>query len=404
MISKQVLIEISNRQKDYIKGIPSFERDALSELQCGIRGYALVISGIRRCGKSTLLAQLLRREEKRGKSVFYLNFDTPEMYGFSFSDFQLIDELVAEGGYNAVFFDEAQVIEGWEIYVRGKIDMGMQVAVTGSNASMLSRELGTKLTGRHVTQELFPFSYSEYCGFKGLAKGAESLEKYLDDGGFPKYVETGEKMLLDELVNDILYRDIAVRYNIRDERTLKMALSLLLSNIGNLVSASKLKQQLGVRSTTTVSDYLSFFQQSYLLEFIPKFSYSYKVQMVNPRKVYCVDNGIVTNVSRSFSRNSGHKLENAVYGALRRQSKELYYYNEGAGECDFIVAKNGVPERAVQVCFELTTENRQRDVMGLLSAMDSLNLEKGQIVTFDKMDKMVVGGKQIEIIPFYQLF
>lgn len=402
MISKQELQEACRTQKSRLVTGNSYPRNALSGLPINLHDFALVISGIRRCGKSTLMGQMMAEAEKDGNSVFYLNFDTPNAYGFTFDDFRIVDEMLAEMPYDILFFDEIQVVDGWEMYIRGKLDEGYKVVVTGSNASMLSRELGTKLTGRHITRELFPFSYNEFCGYKSLPFDEKSLAQYLCTGGFPKYVETGEDELLEELVKDILYRDIVVRYNLRDERTLKLTLSLLLSNVGNLVTASKMKQQLGVKSVSTITDYFSFFEQTYLLAFVPKFAYSMKAQLVNPKKIYCIDNGIVSAVFKSFSRNDGHKLENMVYCYLRRKYKEIYYFNEGMGECDFIVADGGIPQIAIQVCWKLTAENRDREVNGLITAMSSLNIEQGYLLTFNQNDTIMEQGKPIQVKPAFE--
>lgn len=402
MISKQEMTEACKVQKSRLMNSKSYQRETLCGIPKKLHDFALVISGIRRCGKSTLMGQMMSEAEKQGQTVFYLNFDMPQAYGFAFDDFRIVDEILSEKQYDMLFFDEIQVVNGWEMYVRGNLDEGRKVVVTGSNASMLSRELGTKLTGRHITRELFPFSYREFCGYQALSVGEASLRQYLNTGGFPKYVETGEDELLEELVKDILYRDIVVRYNLRDERILKLILSLLLSNVGNLVTASKLKQLLGVRSVSTITDYFSFFEQTYLLAFVPKFAYSIKAQLVNPRKVYCVDNGIVSAVYRSFSRNDGHKLENMVYCHLRRSYKEIFYFNDGTGECDFIVADGGIPQMAIQVCWQLTAENRDREVKGLCMAMSALNVENGYLLTFNQNDKIVEEGKIIQVRPVYE--
>lgn len=402
MISKQEIIEACAAQKNKLLSGKSYRREMLCEFPEKLSDYALVISGIRRCGKSTLMGQMMNDAEKEGLSVFYLNFDMPQAYGFMFDDFRIVDELLSEKQYDILFFDEVQVVTGWEIYIRGKLDEGRKVVVTGSNASMLSRELGTKLTGRHVTRELFPFSYNEFCGYKALTPGEGSLMQYLETGGFPKYVETEEDELLEELVKDIVYRDIAVRYNLRDERTLKLMLSLMLSNIGNLVTASKLKQQLGLKSVTTITDYFSYFEQSYLLAFVPKFAFSAKAQLVNPKKVYCIDNGIVSVISKSFSRNDGHKLENMVYCHLRRRYKEIFYFNDAGHECDFVIAHGGIPQMAIQVCWQLTAENREREVKGLYAAMSSLNVEDGYLLTFNQRDRIMGNRKLILVKPVYE--
>ena len=317
MISKSDIVEAIRVQRERLRKFQSFRRDLLLSLPPLVADYALIISGIRRCGKSTLLAQL-SVDRYKPEEVLSLNFDTPLLYGFEFSDFRIVDEVIKEHeGCIALLFDEIQIVDGWEVYIRGKLDEGFYVGITGSNASMLSRELGTKLTGRHITKELFPFSYAEYCGFTGKTIGDSSLYDYLHRGGFPQYLQLDDQDVLTDLVNDIVYRDIAVRYNIRDDRSLKSLLAYLMGNVGNLVSATKLKQILGMKSTSTVSDYFSYFEQTYLINFVPKFSYSYKAQLLNPKKVYCVDNGVVFVTSSSFTRDEGRSA--VVHPSVRHR-------------------------------------------------------------------------------------
>ncbi len=303
-----------------------------------------------------------------------------------------------------LYFDEIQVVEGWEIYVRGKLDQNFQVVVTGSNASLLSRELGTKLTGRHISKELFPFSFVEFCEFLGKQNNANAVEDYLQQGGFPQYLQLGEDEILNALINDILYRDIIVRFGIRDERSMKRLLLFLAGNIGNLITAGKLKQSLEVKSTATVQEYLSHLEQAYVIQMLPKFAYSYKVQLANPRKVYFIDNGLQRVISPSFSPDLGRKLENAVFWELRRQFAELYYYNENHKECDFVVCQNSMPVQLIQVCWQLNAENIVRERDGLLDAMNFFGFEQGKIITLNQEDKMIIDGKTIEVLPFFQVF
>lgn len=404
MVSKSDVVEAMRVQHERARRFQGYRREMLSSLPVLMADYALVISGIRRCGKSTLLAQLASGRYKP-EEVLFLNFDTPLLYGFDFNDFRLVDEVIREReGCTVLFFDEIQVVDGWEVYVRGKLDEGFYVGVTGSNASMLSRELGTKLTGRHVTKELFPFSYAEYCGFMGKAVGADSLYGYLHQGGLPQYLQSDNRDVLADLVNDIVYRDVAVRYNIRDEHSLKSLLAYLMGNVGNLVSATKVKQMLGMKSTSTVSDYFSYLEQTYLIGFVPKFSYSYKAQLLNPKKVYCVDNGIVSVASPSFTRDEGRRLENMVFAELRRRYSEIFYYNENRKECDFIVVRDAVPRLAVQVCYDLTAENRRREVDGLLDALAFFRMNEGVILTYNQRDKFLVEDKTIEVLPAFEYF
>jgi hypothetical protein len=223
----------------------------------------------------------------------------------------------------------------------------------------------------------------------------------LENGGFPEYLKTQNQDILAALIDDILYRDIAVRHNIRDVKSLKRLLIYLASNVSNLITATKLTQIIGIKSTATILDYFSFFEQSYLIQLMPKFSYSYKVQMVNPRKIYFIDTGLLGAVSASFNKDLGKKLENMVFWELRRQQKEMYYYNEKGQECDFVVCKNHIPEQLIQVCYNLNKENETREQQVLFEAMEFFNLKNGIIITLNQQDVILNQGKRIDVIPAY---
>lgn len=404
MISKKEIEQTSDKQTNDLLQKQSYPREAIDCVH-NIDGFATVISGVRRCGKSTFMSQLIKKEiETNPKTkIFYLNFDTPAMYGFAIEHFALIDYILTDRNVTSIYMDEVQNVDGWEIYVRGKLDEGYRVTITGSNASMLSRELGTKLTGRHVTYEMFPFSYNEFCGFTGIEPTTAATRQYMNKGGFPAYLANGEPAVLNELVNDLIYRDIAVRYKLRDAQTLKRAAAILLSNIGNIVTATKMKAQLGLGSVTTMNEYLSYFNECYLFDFVSKFSYSAKARMISPRKVYCIDTGVVNVSGVSFSSNEGHNLENMVYIALRRRTKDIYYFSNQSDECDFIVAENLTPSLAIQVCHELSIVNRVRETKGLFLAMEELNIPKGIIISTAQEDTIIEAEKRIDIVPFDKL-
>ena len=402
MIRKSELGDVIAAQQQQLAAQKSYPRKMLENIKI-LPDFALVVSGIRRSGKSTLLSQLI--EKQTDNNYLFLNFDAPQLFTFEFADFALLDEIIAENPQRqTLYFDEIQIVDGWEVYVRGKLDSGFQVVVTGSNASLLSRELGTKLTGRHISKELFPFSFAEYCEFLGKEKNAEALADYLRQGGFPQYLQFNEDDILHTLINDILYRDIVVRYGIRDEKSMKRLLLFLAGNVGNLISANKLKQSIEVKSTSTVQEYLSHLEQAYVIHLLPKFSYSYKTQLANPRKIYFIDNGLQRVITPSFSQDLGRKLENAVFWELRRQYPELYYYNEHHKECDFVVCKNNEAVQLIQVCWQLNAENLKREQEGLLDAMNYFGLPQGYIITADQKDKILMDGKVIEVVPFAQLF
>jgi predicted AAA+ superfamily ATPase len=364
-----------------------------------LSSHALIISGIRRCGKSTLLMQMMKAMDV--ETLLYLNFESPQLFEFSVLDFTRLDNVIAQKGVKTLFFDELQLVEGWEMYVRQKLDEGFQVIITGSNASLLSKELGTRLTGRHITQELFPFSYSEFINFKALTPSTNSLKIYMFTGGFPEYVKTGDEEQLATLFNDVLFRDIVTRYGIKDIKSLQRLASYLISNVGNRITATKLKQSLSIGATSTILSWFSHLEFSYLVAFLPMFSHSTKAQLINPRKVYAIDLGLVNVISNTMTEDLGRKFENLIYLHLRRKNTELYYFDE-KGECDFVVMKNGELVKLVQVCYELTPDNLKRELNGLLQAMKFFNQQKATIVTFDNTDFINEDGFEIEVIPAYK--
>jgi len=399
MIQQETIRQVIETQKGKLQAnSSSLERELLPSLP-NLTSHALIISGIRRCGKSTLLLQMLKQKHKNS---LYLNFEDPRLFGFELADFQLLDAIILKMNVKNLFFDEIQIINGWELYVRQKLDENYRIVITGSNASMLSRELGTKLTGRHISKELFPFSYTEFLSFNKFKANTYSWEKYTEIGGFPEVVKTGNLDILAALFSDILNRDIAVRHGIRDTISLKRLSVYLVSNAGSLVSARKLLQPLGIHSSTTILEYFSFLEDCYLINFIPKFSYSSKAQAINPKKIFVIDPGILLVASQSFSPNKGHLLENLVYWHFRRQGKELFYFQEKQGECDFVVFKNGKFELAVQVCYELSSENSTREKSGLNEALNFFGSNNGIILTFNQKDTYIRNGKKIEIKPAWE--
>lgn len=376
------------------------------EIPSALNEFARIITGIRRSGKSTFVNQDFLKTDR---NAFYLNFDDPALYGFSASDFVILEEAIERfqnenKGSKAVYFDEIQVVEGWEVFVNSQLRKGNLVTVTGSNASLLSYELGTRLTGRHLDYELFPFNFDEYCKLRKCDKTSESFKHFLEEGGFPEYLIYNRTDILKRLFEDILMRDVIVRYGIKDVRSVKILSVYLASNCGNLITGSKLSAQLGLKTTATILEYLSFLEQCYLFFFVPKFNYSAKAQSVNPKKVYCIDTGMIQNVTLSINADMGRVFENAVFIELRRRTKNIWYYSEAAFECDFLYGHDVVPENAVQVCYELTSENKEREVRGLVETCKKFPGVKPLIVTFNQNDKISYGGMIVEAVPAVEFF
>ena len=268
----------------------------------------------------------------------------------------------------------------------------------------MSSELGTRLTGRHLDYEVFPFSFTEFCKLLKKDISAESFSEYLEKGGFPEFLLYRQNQILPRLFDDILFRDIIVRYGIKDSRSLRILAVYLCSNCGNLITGSKLSAQLGLKTTATILEYLSFLEQSYLFSFIPKFDYSPKAQSVNPKKVYCIDTGLIKSISLSSAKDLGRLFENAVFNKIRRKTKNIWYYAEQGFECDFLYGSSDVPEYAVQVCYELTPENLEREAKGLAETMKKFPGLTGKIVTLNQKDKINFNGQLIEVIDAMDFF
>ena len=398
--------------KDTLRNVVKAQRAELERLKLGIKREALgtidldlpfvtVLTGVRQCGKSTLLHQLM---SNTGGS-HYFNFEDPRTAGFEVGDFTRLEEVFDEDSTptDHIFFDEIQNVPGWELYVRSALMRKKHFAITGSNASLLSAELGTRLTGRHLNTELFPFSYPEYLAFLKQRPGPKTLAQHLQQGGFPDYLALGRSDILQELFQDILLRDIAVRHQIRNVKSLRELALYLLSNVGKDISYNNLAKAFSLGSANTAMDWISYYEDSYLLFQLPRFDYSLRKQAVNPRKVYSIDNGLTTVNTLSFSQDLGRGLENAVFLALRRiHGQGNLFYFRGKGECDFIVREKNKITCAIQVCLELHEEDRKREVEGLSEAMKGFDLDQGTIVTLDQEDHLEVDGRAVNMVPAWK--
>jgi len=397
MLTKETIREVIMSQRETLNkselGTPREKEVKIEE------SFALLITGIRRCGKSTFLHQILKKQKKG----YYLNLEDPRLDGFELSDFNkieiIMEELYGEGG--VYFFDEIQNIEKWEKFIRYLIDKKERIIITGSNASLLSRELGTKLTGRYLQIELFPFSFREFLDIKKENPSIKSFEGYLDNGGFPEYLKKENQGILHELLSDVVMKDIAVRFGIKNTNILNKIVIHLISNVGKEFSYNSIKKMFEIKSVQSVIDYISYFENAYLIYSVPRFSYSYKQQQVNPKKVYSIDNGFSYANTASFSKDRGKMLENVIFLGLRRKFKDIFYFQE-KNECDFVVKQKEKIIKAIQVCFELNEENKGREINGLISAMERFKLNGGVILTYNQEDQFLIEGKKILVKPAWR--
>jgi len=399
MIIKDTLLEIVKSQSMYIEQVKNLiDRTLLPSVNLQTN-HAIIISGIRRCGKSSLMRLLMNKFD----SFHYFNFEDSRASDFELSDFEKLYEIQNEliSNCDMFFFDEIQNIEGWERFVRTLLDRKKRVFITGSNSSLLSFELGTKLTGRHLRYELFPFSFSETLTFLNMTANIDSFEKYLNNGGFPEFLKNSDTKTLQELFNDILYRDIFVRHSIRNVKVLKNLTLYLISNVSKEFSYNSLKNQFELGSTNSVISLIQYLEECYMIFTISKFDYSFKKQLNSPKKIYCIDTGLLRANSVSFSSDFGRVLENIVFIELRRSGNEIFYYKE-KNECDFVIKTSEKITDAYQVCYKLTEDNKTREMNGILEALNKFGLQKGLILTYNQDDNFEIEGKLIEVVPVWK--
>lgn len=397
MLLKETIKKVVIEQSNYLISEKLIDRELLNSISKSST-KAKIISGIRRCGKSSLLNLILKKNDKFN----YFNFEDIRIIDFKIEDFEKLIEVFNEINPECdnFYFDEIQNIAKWEIFIRNLVDKKKNIYITGSNASLLSFELGTKLTGRQIRYELFPFSYKEMLFYTNQNPSLKTFEQYFFDGGFPEFIYEKDILYLQELVKDILYRDIIVRHSIKNDIVIKNIFSFLISNIGKEFSYQKIKNIFGVGSVNTIISYINYLEDSYLLFTVSMFNYSIKKQIINSKKIYAIDSGLIKANSISFSSDLGRILENIVFIEFKRQNYEVFYYKNNV-ECDFVIRKNNKIE-LFQVCYDLNTDNIEREKNGLANAMIFFNIDYGVILTYQQEDNFKINNLTIDVIPVWK--
>jgi predicted AAA+ superfamily ATPase len=414
MINTQDLRRIVLKQKEEIERMDvTIKRDILDEILNWFKdNRVIILTGIRRCGKSTLLRQIM----KQRNNYCYVNFEDERFLDFKAQEFEFLNEILIEIYDNPkiYFFDEIQNIDKFETFVRRLQDEGKKMVITGSNASLLSKEFGARLTGRYKPFEIFPFSFSEYLKFKNVDFGRDwshktqkrveikkAFNEYLGLGGFPEYLKTKDKEYIKDVFENILYKDVISRYAIKKQKVMKELISILATNISSTFTYNSIKTTLHLGNSITVKEYISYLANSYFFFELPKFDFSLRRSLNAPKKIYLIDTAFNQIAGFNFSPNTGKNLENVVFIELRRRKKVVYYFSEKC-ECDFILKDGSEVTQAIQVCYDFNKENRKREVNGLLEALKKFKLKEGYIITFDQEEEFEQEGNKIRIIPIWR--
>lgn len=379
---------------------------------------AQVVIGVRRSGKSTLCFNAL---EKAGVNYAYANFDDDRLEGLTADDLDKILELLYKiyGKFDYLFLDEIQNVEGWHLFVNRLLRQKLHIVVTGSNSRLLSGELASHLTGRHHKIELFPFSFADWCRYKsvetehlttrnrGLLQG--EFARYMKQGGFPELLyETDQKDYINTLFDNIISQDIKKRFKVRNVDAIKKMAINLLDTAPAFIVKENLQKNFAVRSDHTVNKYLSYLTQTYLVSTLGKYSTKSKERIRN-EKAYAIDVAFMDKRRDAFSgSNMGFRLETIVYLELRRrcsrQGLDLYYYNNGTSEADFVVCDGNKTQAVYQVTFSLKNEKtRRREIRGAVAGTKGTKSEKTYIITdHDDEETLVVNGYTIYVVPVWK--
>jgi predicted AAA+ superfamily ATPase len=415
MDSQSIKELILEQKKEFEKQEHIIPRTLLQHLKNHLSiPHAIIISGVRRSGKSTLLKEIYQTYYQ-DKIIYYFNFEDERLLKFTVNDFNLLYETFLEllGKSTLFFFDEIQVIPQWEAFVRRMYNKGCKFFITGSNSSMLSKEMGTKLTGRSIGITLYPFSFSECLLLQNIqlknrvlltderAQIKKEFNTYLDKGGFPENRRYNNDQMLKDLYENILYRDVIVRYHIADEKTLKELSFYLFSNYGKELSYNQLKNLLKTGSANTIKNYIEYLENAYLIFTIQKYDASIKKQIYSKKKIYVIDTGLSNRISFQFSKNTGRLLENIVFLELKRKNKDVYYY-KNKNECDFVITDNRTITQAIQVTQEINDTNKEREIKGLFEVLKKFHLPHGLILTYDQEEEIIYQKKKIVIQPIWK--
>ncbi len=388
----------------------------------------LAIVGPRRAGKTYLMYQMVKRllDESgyQRNDILFVDFEDYRLMDVSPDDIEIIlsahNQLAGKyPGY--IFFDEIQHLPGWERVLRTLHNQGKyRIIVSGSNSQLLSQEISSSLRGRYRDLLLLPFSWRESLNYAGIeyseiiartpARGRilRAFDHYLREGGFPEVLKEttlqGKKQILRRYYRTLFYRDIIERYNVKAKHILENMMGYCLDTYSVLFSISAFEKYLAgcglPASKRTISNYLFYLREAFFLIAHEKFSFSPRKRMMNPKKIYLLDTGL-SALSTEFSENKGRILENAVAIEMFRRGQEAYYF-KGRYECDFVVKRNRKPVRAIQVCWEITSRNKERELRGLAEAMNDFNISAGLILTYNQEAKLTYENRRISVVPAWK--
>ena len=432
---------------------PSRRDIELPKLSRNLR-KAFIFVGMRRSGKTWALYQQMQDLIEQGtniEKILYINFADDRLFGLHAKDLKHILDAYFELYPNYInnsnvcfFFDEIHEVPNWEAFIRRLLDTKkMKIYISGSSAKMLSKEIATLLRGRAIVREIFPFSFREYLQYYDIklkfpvSSDQQSLIKhhlynFLIRGGFPEALEqltvtlapkrkptlqkakTTELLsrdfyeLLQGYIDSVIYRDIIVRYQIKNSHIIKNLLVSCLKNSTKLFSVHKifndLKSQGYAVSKNSLYKFMDYFENAYCVFNLPAYGFSMRKGANKEKKIYLIDQGLITAYTIKNDFEDFARLETAVFLHLRRRSKEIYYYQTKTGkEVDLLCVESNGKISLFQVSTSLSDQStKNREIEALQQAMQELNIKSSTIVTLDDEEEIKFGQKRIDCTPLWK--
>lgn len=425
-------------KKDLIKSVLRSWQDRLPvsviprEINLPIDAQKIItVVGVRRCGKTSVLFDTINRLILTGvikERILFFSFDD-ERLNLKSEEFDLILQAYREL-YPDIplkdcyfFFDEIQMADGWEQFVRRIYDAETKkIYLSGSNSRMLATDIATSLRGRTLQYEIFPLNFNEFCNFRKLDKTTflpttipyliNAFNDLMIKGGFPELVLNAYADLertLQEYYFVLLYKDIVERYEIRNIPVLKYFVTRMLSNLTKPTSINKVNHELksaGYKFDKNLLYSLAEYLENVFFMFrMGRFSRDVVLSDFTNKKMYFVDNGMIQALSRSYQDDHGKLFENLVFLWLRQKKpfqRGLLFFQEKK-ECDFVLFDRNKPELLVQCCFNLEgPDTRKREIEGLMEASIFFNCRNLKILTYDQEEEINVGSRIIRIVPAWK--
>ena len=387
----------------------------------------ICIAGIRRSGKSTLIKQIARQLiDQQNADTLIVNFEDERFWK---RDLELMIDIyntylekVKPKSKPFIFLDEIQNIPEWERFARGVHERNeAKVIVSGSSSKLLSAELATLLTGRHIMFFVQPLSFKEFLTFKNMPIANEIeilthrtvikqlLDEYREYGGFPEVVLSHDKQrILLGYFETMIVRDVIERFNIREREKIRTIAKFYLTNISSQISFNKISGFLNI-PLTTVERFSTHLETANVVFFLKKFSFSFKEQEKAQRKIYSTDVGLSNTIGFKFSENPGKIMENIIAVELKRRQSfnpqiEIYYWKDyQQREVDFVVKEGLEVVQLIQVCHNITSmETKEREIRSLIRAMKEFKLTEGFIITDDLESEEEIKGFKIKYVPMWK--